>query len=245
MSFTLYPAIDLREGRVVRLDQGDFARETRYGDDPVALARAYAAAGARWLHVVDLDAARSGRFTQFEVIARLARIEGLAVQAGGGVRSIEHVQALFDAGVARVVVGSMAVTQAPKVAGWLAQFGAERMCIALDTRATTAGDFELPVSGWTDGSGVPLSRMLDFYAVQHAARHLLCTDIQRDGMLGGPNVDLYAAICRDYPALAVQASGGVRDAADVRAARAAGAAGAIVGKALLEGRVGIEELLAC
>jgi phosphoribosylformimino-5-aminoimidazole carboxamide ribotide isomerase len=111
MSFTIYPALDLREGRVVRLDQGDYGRETRYGHDPLATASAYAQAGARWLHVVDLDAARLGRFTQFAVLQKLIQVEGLCVQAGGGVRTRADVRALLDAGVARVVVGSISVRQ--------------------------------------------------------------------------------------------------------------------------------------
>ncbi len=245
MSFTAYPAIDLREGRVVRLVQGDYARETSYGDDPVALAQSYASAGAHWLHVVDLDAARMGRFTQLAVIERLARVDGIAVQAGGGVRCADDVRSLLAAGVARVVVGSVSVKQPEKVAEWVLEFGGERICIALDTRAGESGAFELPVSGWTHGSGIPLTRLLDFFALRHGARHVLCTDIERDGMLAGPNIGLYQLICAKYPGLSVQASGGVRGADDVRGARAAGAAGAIVGKALLEGRMSIAELLAC
>jgi phosphoribosylformimino-5-aminoimidazole carboxamide ribotide isomerase len=245
MSFTIYPALDLREGRVVRLDQGDYGRETRYGDDPVASATAYATAGARWLHVVDLDAARLGRFTQFAVLQKLVQVDGLCVQAGGGVRSRDDVRALLDAGVARVVVGSISVKQPEQVAAWIAEFGAERICVALDTRANAAGVFELPVAGWTHASGVPLTRLLDYFSAAPGARHVLCTDIERDGMMGGPNVGLYRLICERYPSLAIQASGGVRDTADVRESRGAGAAGAIVGKALLEGRVTMAELLAC
>jgi phosphoribosylformimino-5-aminoimidazole carboxamide ribotide isomerase len=245
MSFTIYPALDLREGRVVRLDQGDYGRETRYGHDPLATASAYAQAGARWLHVVDLDAARLGRFTQFAVLQKLIQVEGLCVQAGGGVRTRADVRALLDAGVARVVVGSISVRQSEQVAAWIAEFGAERICVALDTRASESGAYELPVSGWTHASGVPLTRLLDYFAGAPGARHVLCTDIERDGMMGGPNVGLYRLICQRYPSLAIQASGGVRDTADVRESRGAGAAGAIVGKALLEGRVTMPELLAC
>lgn len=245
MTFTVYPAIDLREGRVVRLEKGDYNRETRYTGDPLALASAYAAAGASWLHVVDLDAARLGRFTQFDVLRRLVAVPRLAVQAGGGVRTRDDVRALLDAGVARVVVGSVSVRQPEQVAAWIGEFGAERICVALDTRANDSGAFELPVAGWTHASGVPLLRLLDYFAGAPGARHILCTDIDRDGMLGGPNVGLYRLICAKYPMLAIQASGGVRDVADVAAAREAGCGGAIVGKALLEGRMTIAELLAC
>jgi phosphoribosylformimino-5-aminoimidazole carboxamide ribotide isomerase len=244
MNFILYPAIDLREGRVVRLEKGDYDRETRYDADPLTVATRYADAGAAWLHVVDLDAARLGRFTQFPLVQQLAASGRLQVQAGGGVRSRDDVRALLDAGVARVVVGSVSVKQPEQVAAWIAEFGADRICVALDTRANATGVFELPVAGWTHASGVPLLRLLDYYAGA-GARHALCTDIERDGTLGGPNVGLYRLVCAKYPALAVQASGGVRDVADVVAARDAGCGGAIVGKALLDGRVTLPELLAC
>lgn len=245
MIFTVYPAIDLRDGRVVRLDQGDYARETRYSDEPAVLAARYAASGAGWLHAVDLDAARLGRFTQLDVLRRLAAVAGMSVQAGGGVRRRDDVRALLDAGVARVVVGSVSVRQPEQVAAWIGEFGAERICVALDTRANASGAFELPVAGWTHASGVPLLRLLDYFAGTAGACHILCTDIDRDGMLGGPNLGLYRLICAKYPRLAIQASGGVRDVADVAAARSAGCGGAIVGKALLEGRVTLPELLSC
>jgi phosphoribosylformimino-5-aminoimidazole carboxamide ribotide isomerase len=245
MSFIVYPAIDLREGRVVRLEKGDYDRETRYEGDPLAVAARYADAGAEWLHLVDLDAARFGRFTQFPLVQRIAATGRLKVQAGGGVRSRDDVAALLDAGVARVVVGSVSVRQPEQVAGWIAEFGAECLCVALDTRANDSGAFELPVAGWTHASGVPLLRLLNHYAANAGARHVLCTDIERDGTLGGPNVGLYRLICARFPALAIQASGGVRDAADVAASRDAGCGGVIVGKALLEGRVTLAELLAC
>ena len=244
MNFIVYPAIDLREGRVVRLEKGDYDRETRYEGNPLAVAARYADAGATWLHLVDLDAARLGRFTQFPVVQRVAAAGRLQVQAGGGVRSREDVAALLDAGVARVVVGSVSVKQPEQVSAWIAEFGADRICVALDTRANASGVYELPVAGWTHASGVPLLRLLDYYAAA-GARHVLCTDIDRDGMLGGPNLGLYRLICGKYPALAVQASGGMRDADDARGARESGCGGAIVGKALLEGRVTLAELLAC
>lgn len=241
----VYPAIDLRGGRVVRLRQGDYAAETRYADDPLAVARRYREAGASWIHVVDLDAARDGAMRHRETIAAIARDTGLAVQAGGGVRAESDVEALFAAGVARVVIGSLAVREPERVAGWLGRFGAERICVALDTRADAEGRWRLPVAGWTEDSGVELDALIARYAGLAAIRHVLVTDIARDGMLSGPSVELYRALAARWPALAIQASGGIRDAADVVAARAAGCAGAIVGKALLDGQVGLEELLRC
>jgi len=241
MSFQIIPAIDLREGRVVRLRQGDYARQTRYADDALALAASYCEAGAACLHVVDLDGARAGACTQLELIARMAAL--LPVQAGGGVRSEEDVRRLFDAGVARVVVGSIAVRDPQRVLQWLQTYGSERLVLALDAREQ-AGVWRLPVAGWTEDGGATLDARVQAYAAG-GARHLLCTDIARDGMLAGINTALYAHLQMLAPALAVQASGGVRDLDDIRAARAAGAAGVILGRALLEGRFTLQEALSC
>lgn len=241
----VYPAIDLRGGRVVRLRQGNYDAETRYADDPIDVARRYASAGATWIHVVDLDAARDGAMRHREVIAAIARDTGLSVQAGGGVRAEADLEALLDVGVARVVVGSLAVREPARVAAWIERFGAERICVALDTRADAAGRWRLPVAGWTEDSGVELDALIERYAALAAIRHVLCTDIARDGMLTGPSVPLYQAFAARWPSLAIQASGGIRDATDIAAAREAGCAGAIVGKALLDGRVALEDLLRC
>jgi len=239
----IIPAIDLREGRVVRLAQGDYARETRYPADPLVLARDYAAAGARWLHVVDLDGARSGALDNLRVIEAIAGTS-LQVQSGGGVRGEADMQRLFDSGVARVVVGSVAVREPDAVETWISRYGSERVCVALDTRADASGRWTLPVKGWTEASSAHLDELAVRYA-RAGARHLLCTDIARDGMLSGPNLDLYAHVRRIAPELAVQASGGVRDAADVSALRASGVAGAILGRSLLEGRLSVAEALRC
>lgn len=243
MSMQIYPAIDLRDGRVVRLAQGDYARQTDYPHDPLQLACAYLAAGARWLHVVDLDGARAGHLHNLRVIQTIAD-SGLSLQAGGGVRDEGDVDRLFDAGVARVVVGSLAVTEPVRVEKWISQHGAERICIALDTRRDDAGRWALPVRGWTSASTTILDDLVPRYAAA-GARHLLCTDIARDGMLGGPNLELYEYLARIAPTLAVQASGGVRDVADLRALRSLGLAGAVLGRTLLEGRMTLVEALSC
>ena len=242
MSFTVYPAIDVRDGRVVRLAQGDFARETRYAADPLAQAMAYADAGARWLHLVDLDAAREGGYTLLPLLRAIADDGRLQVQTGGGVRSAADAQRIFDAGASRIVVGSLAVQEPQQVAGWLARFGAERITIALDTRCDADGVWRLPVHGWTQGSGIEFDVLLAHYA-RTGARHLLCTDIARDGMLQGPNLDLYRRIATTQPGCALQASGGVCAAADVEAARNAGCAGIVLGRALLEGRFALADVL--
>ena len=244
MSFIVYPAIDVRAGRVVRLRQGDYADETRYGDDPLAFARQYAQAGAEWLHLVDLDAAKAGGYTLAPLLRDIAGATSLKVQTGGGVRSRGDVAAILDAGAARVVVGSLAVRQPDTVLAWLAEFGSERITVALDTRQGEDGVWRLPVHGWTETAAETLDALAARYA-DAGLRHLLCTDIARDGMLAGPNLGLYRRLCDSQPALAVQASGGVRDVADVAAARAAGCAGIVLGKALLEGRLSLPEALAC
>lgn len=242
-TYTLYPAIDVRDGRVVRLRQGDYAQETRYADEPLAVATRYAGDGAQWLHLVDLDAARAGGYTLAPLLAAIKRDTALRVQSGGGVRSEDDVQRLLDAGADRVVIGSLAVREPERVIGWLQRFGAECIVIALDARRDAAGAWQLPVHGWTQGSGIELEALLDRYA-QAGARHLLCTDIDRDGMLAGPNIELYARIARDWPRFAVQASGGMRDIDDILAARAAGCAGAVLGKALLDGRFALVDAVA-
>ena len=242
MSFTVYPAIDVREGRVVRLRQGDYADETRYGDDPLAFAVRYAQAGAKWLHLVDLDAAKAGGYTLLPLLRAIAEDGRLQVQTGGGVRSAADVQRILDGGAARIVVGSLAVKEPQQVAGWLKRFGADRIVVALDTRCDADGVWRLPVHGWTQGSGIELDALLAHYA-RAGARHLLCTDIARDGMLNGPNIELYRRIAKLWPAFAVQASGGVREAADVEAAREAGCAGIVLGRALLEGRFALPDVL--
>ncbi len=244
MTFTVYPAIDVRGGSVVRLRQGDYAQETHYSDDPLSLALRYADAGARWLHLVDLDAAREGGYTLTPLLRAIAEDGRLAVQSGGGVRYADDVQTLLDAGARRIVVGSLAIREPEQVFGWITRFGEEYITIALDTRRDADGVWRLPVRGWTQTSDAELFTLLDRYAAA-GARHLLCTDIARDGMLGGPNVDLYTSLCNRYPALAVQASGGIRDAADLVALRAAGCAGAIAGKALLDGKLTLAQALAC
>ncbi len=244
MSFTVYPALDIREGRVVRLKQGDYAQETHYGDDPLPRAQAFEAQGARWMHLVDLDAARAGGYTLGPLLAAIRANTALQVQTGGGVRGRDDVARILDAGASRVVVGSLAVREPEAVIGWLAEFGPERLTIALDARQDEQGAWQLPVHGWTENAGVTLDVLAERYAAA-GMRHLLCTDIARDGMLAGPNLDLYRHLAARLPGVAVQASGGMRDVADVAAARAAGCGGAVLGKALLEQRMDLGEALAC
>jgi phosphoribosylformimino-5-aminoimidazole carboxamide ribotide isomerase len=228
----LYPAIDLRGGRAVRLLQGDYDRETVYGDDPVAIASDFAAAGATWIHVVDLDAARSGEPVNRSVIARIvAAVAGRAqVQAGGGVRSVEAARALAELGVARVVMGSAAVNDPERV---VAAAEVVPVAVGLDHR-----DGEVAVHGWTAGSGRDLFELLGAYPTAAA---FVITNIARDGMLTGPDLEGLAAAAAATP-VPVIASGGVASLADLDALAAVpGVAGVITGKAIYEGRFTVAE----
>ncbi len=234
----LYPAIDLLGGRVVRLRQGDYADETVYGDDPVSVARGFAAAGVRWIHVVDLDAARSGDPINRPVVAAIVSALGhsgepVRVQTGGGVRSLDDARELADVGVARVVMGSAAVSEPSLVE---AASAIVPVAVGLDHR-----NGEVAVHGWTQGSGVALDDALSWFPT---ADVFVITDIGRDGMLVGPDLDGLAR-CADVAAAPVIASGGVSSLDDVVAlTRIANLGGVITGKAVYEGRFTVAEALA-
>ncbi len=231
----LYPAIDLREGQVVRLRQGDYDDQTTYGSDPVAVAVGFAEAGARWIHVVDLDAARSGSPVNRPVVAAIAAaVRGrAAVQTGGGVRTVADARALAQAGVARVVMGSAAVAQPTLVAEASAVVP---VAVGLDHRAG-----EVAVHGWTEGSGVQLADALGWFPTAAA---FVITDIARDGMLTGPDVVGLAEAAR-ATSVPVIASGGIASLDDLRALRdVPGISGAISGKAIYEGRFTVAQALA-
>ena len=228
----LLPAIDLIGGRCVRLVQGDFARETRYSDDPAAALADFARGGANEAHLVDLDGARAGAPRQHDLFATLARSTDLKLQVAGGFRTADQVAAMLDAGVARVVIGSLALADPAAFTAMLDRFGADRLTLALDVRLD--GDAAMVAThGWELGSGRTLADVLGNFP---AVRHLLVTDIARDGMLTGPNLGLMRTILADFPSVELQASGGVADLADVDALVQTGAAAAIVGKAIWEGR---------
>lgn len=240
----IYPAIDLRGGRVVRLTEGRFDQEKSYGDDPLAVARGFAAGGAQWLHVVDLDGAKDPAKRQTTLVARLTRESGLRVQTGGGIRNAAQVEALLAAGAERVIVGSLAVTKPKLVASWLEKFGSEKLVLALDARADASGAFRLATAGWQETSELTVADLIVRY-LPHGLRHVLCTDISRDGKLTGPNAALYTELRTRFPALQIQASGGVSSLDDLRELKASHLAGAIVGRALYENKFSLPEALAC
>ena len=232
----IYPAMDLMGGRIVRLRQGGFEDLTTYSQDPATALGHFADAGAEWVHIVDLDGARAGAPIQHDLIAELARSTRLKLQVGGGFRTREQVARMLEAGVSRVVIGSLAVKQPELVQGWIEDFGPERLTLSLDVRVTD--DVPLvAVSGWAETSGMTL---WEAAATFPSARHLLLTDIGRDGMLAGPNFDLLEQAVDRLPHLRIQASGGVSSLADLRQLKTDGA---IVGKALWEGLISLEEAL--
>lgn len=244
----LIPSIDIRGGRCVRLLRGDFAAETIYDLDPQQLLQQYREHGARWLHVVDLDGARDGVLVHRELFARMATAGGdtLQLQVGGGVREIGIVRELLAIGVARVVVGSAAIEQPDEVASWLEEFGAERICLALDVACEDSStDRPAPprirTRGWVESTPVTLWDAAAKY-LPHGLRHVLCTDISRDGALEGPSLALYRECRQRFPQINWQASGGVRHNDDLAALATIGLSGAISGKALLEGHLSLTAL---
>jgi phosphoribosylformimino-5-aminoimidazole carboxamide ribotide isomerase len=237
----LYPAIDLRAGRCVRLRQGDYGAEKVYDDDPVAVARRFAAAGTRWIHVVDLDAARTGEPANLDTVKAICAAVPCRVQSGGGVRSAESAGALLGSGVARVVVGTAAVEQ-PDLVGELCAMHPGQVAVGLDARGR-----DVAVRGWQESAGADLVDLAARFD-DAGASALVVTEIGRDGMLGGPDVDQLSAVL-GATTVPVIASGGVATLADLARLRdlrvhERALAGAIVGTALYEGRFTVEEALA-
>lgn len=236
----LFPAIDLRRGRCVRLEKGEAERETVYGDDPHQVAAGFAAAGARWVHVVDLDAA-FGQGSNRALIRDLASASGLRLQTGGGLRSEADLDEVFAAGVARAVIGTAAVENPEMVRRAVERFGAERIAVGLDARGRRPA-----TRGWTEESGADLFDLGRSLA-ELGARTIIYTDIERDGMMMGPNLDVSAELAV-HSGAEVIVSGGIRGADDVaavaeRARGGAGLAGVIVGKAIYEGRMDVADAL--
>ena len=237
----LIPSIDLRGGRCVRLLKGAFDAETRYDVDPLELVDRYASLGARWLHVVDLDGARDGVPANLAVIERLAARGTLAIQAGGGLRSAQAIEAMIGAGASRVVLGSAAVEDPALAHACLARRGADGLCLAIDVRVDEGGVPRVRTRGWVQEHALNLWELLGRFTSE-GLEHVLCTDVELDGALGGPNLALYREAVRAFPGVRWQASGGVRDSADLARLAEIGVAAAISGKALLEGRMTAEEL---
>lgn len=237
----LIPAIDLKEGRCVRLFKGDFAAETVYSNEPASVLERYRALGARRVHVVDLDGARDGNQPNREIVLGLAAQRKTQLQVGGGLRSLERIRALLDAGVERAVIGSVAVAAPEEVAHWMTQIDPKRIVLAFDVRLDPAGVPMLTTHGWQQTSAVVLWQAVEQF-LNHGLGHVLCTDVARDGAMTGPNCELYAEAVRRFPELQWQASGGVASVRDLFALRDCGVAAVISGKAMLENKISAEEL---
>lgn len=236
----IMPAIDLMRGRVVRLQQGDFRRVERFEDDPVALAQAYEKAGAEWLHLVDLDGARSGEPQNLDALRAIRAGTGLKIQAGGGMRSKAHMQQVKEAGAYRLAIGSLALKDPGLVQDRAEKLGPDGLVIALDVRMTDKGP-RIAVKGWTEELDADFMEMLDQFLGMGLSRFLI-TDIGRDGMMEGPNTDFYAHLAGERPKAKICASGGIRGMDDLRALKAAGLDALVIGKALLSGQVRAGEL---
>jgi phosphoribosylformimino-5-aminoimidazole carboxamide ribotide isomerase len=238
----LIPSIDLLDGDVVRLRHGDFNECKRYPVGALSIANQYADAGADWLHLVDLAASRDGPGAHQEPMLQLLSQASQRIQVGGGVRNFEDVRKRLEAGAERVVVGTICVKQSELFTGWLQDLGADQLVSALDVIIDESGIAWPQASGWTEAGKRDLWDLLDELSAA-GLKHLLCTDISKDGALKGPNLKLYQQITARYPQLELQASGGISGLRDLEELKATGAAAAISGKALLEGCFTITEAL--
>jgi phosphoribosylformimino-5-aminoimidazole carboxamide ribotide isomerase len=237
----IFPAIDLKNGQCVRLTKGDFDTAKIYEADPLLQARKFADAGASWLHIVDLDGARDGEMKQINLITKIVKETPLKIQAGGGIRGATTIQKLLDAGVERVVIGSLAVKNKELVHEWIKQFGAQHITLAFDIEYAD-NEPEVLTQGWQSGSQQILWDVLDAYEGS-GLQNILCTDVGRDGMLEGPNLMLYQEIEEYAPRLSVLASGGVTRLEDLVKLTTFNVAGVIIGKALYEGRIDLAEAI--
>jgi len=237
----IIPAIDLKDGKCVRLFKGDFDQTTEYSSDPAAVGRRFSALDVEDLHIVDLDGARTGTQSNHAIVTAIAAESGLDVQLGGGIRQRDDVARWLEAGVTRCVVGSIAIKEVETVKQWIAEFGNDAIVLALDIKLDDTGVPFLTTHGWTEESGISLWECIESYR-DVGARHVLCTDVARDGAMTGPNFELYGEILSRYPDLLLQASGGVRSIDDLKKLRELGLPAAITGRALLDGEIGEAEV---
>lgn len=240
----IIPAIDLIDGKVVRLYQGDYEQTTEYAFDPIDVVNQYADEGAQWLHIVDLTGAKDTSKRQLELIGAMVATQRMKFQSGGGVRSKEDVQGLIDAGVERVVIGSLAVTQPELVSQWMQEFGPEHIVLALDINIDEQGNKFVATHGWQKDSGVSIESLIATYQ-KVGLKHVLCTDISRDGTLQGSNHQLYTQVASQFPEIKWQASGGIGSLADIEVLKPTKVAGVILGRALLEGKFSVEQAIDC
>lgn len=232
----LIPAIDIIDGKCVRLTKGDYDTKKIYNEDPVSVAKEFEAHGIRRLHVVDLDGARSKHIVNDKVLQRIARETNLVIDFGGGIKTDEDVARAFEAGAHMITIGSIAVTDPERSMEWLHRYGAEHIVLGADVR-----NGRVSINGWKEDSQEELIPFLDRY-LSEGMRNVLCTDISKDGMLQGPAIALYRQVMEHYPDCHLIASGGVSSMDDIRALEAAGIPAVVFGKAIYEGKIKLEEL---
>lgn len=232
----LIPAIDLMDGKCVRLTQGDYAQKKVYPDSPLDMALQFQDAGITRLHLVDLDGAKAGTVVNWTVLETLAARTSLRIDFGGGVKQEADVQRILDAGATWVTVGSMAAKQPETLDAWIGTYGAEKFFLGADVR-----DRKIATGGWLQITDIDVFTFIGSY-IQKGLGHIFCTDISRDGKLEGPSTELYRDIIAAHPSIQLVASGGVSKMDDLHALAEAGCAGAIIGKAIYEGRITLGEL---
>ncbi|WP_076409648.1 1-(5-phosphoribosyl)-5-[(5-phosphoribosylamino)methylideneamino]imidazole-4-carboxamide isomerase [Shewanella sp. UCD-KL12] len=240
----IIPAIDLIEGDVVRLYQGDYNQKTTFDLSPLAQLKSYQDQGANWLHIVDLTGAKDPNARQTQLIAELVNGLSANIQVGGGIRAEAQVAELLEIGVKRIVIGSLAVKEPALVQSWFKKYGPEAICLALDVNINDKGEKVVAVSGWQTGGGKSLESLVEAFK-PYGLKHALVTDISRDGTLQGANTSLYQEIASLYPEINWQASGGIASLDDVAAVRDSGANGIIIGKALLIENFNVTQAIAC
>jgi phosphoribosylformimino-5-aminoimidazole carboxamide ribotide isomerase len=232
----IIPAIDIIAGNCVRLTQGDYAQETRYSEDPLDVAKAFEQAGLQRVHVVDLEGAKAGKIMNASVLETIAAHTTLQVDFGGGIHTEEAVQQVIDAGATWVTIGSVAVKAKEKLNGWLDTFGVERFMLGADVKGT-----QLAISGWTETTDQEILPFIEYWA-SRGIRQVFCTDISKDGQLAGPSLELYQTILQRFPDIYFIASGGVSAMEDLMALEQIGCSAAIVGKAIYEKRITLQQL---
>lgn len=232
----IIPAIDIIDGKCVRLTQGDYSQKKVYNENPVEVAKEFQDAGLEYLHVVDLDGAKAGEVINWEVIRSICQETKLQVDFGGGIKLQDQVQKLFDYGVRQVNLGSIAVKDPEIVRDWINTFGAEKIILSADVKNEM-----IAISGWQEDASIRITDFLKDY-IQKGIEYVTCTDISTDGMLTGPNIELYQKILFSFPQLNLIASGGVSCLDDLIELQQVGVDGAIVGKAIYEGKITLEEL---
>lgn len=237
----IYPAIDLSDGKCVRLYKGDFATTKIYNEDPFSVLAEFEDAGSTWVHIVDLDGAKAGKFMQMELISRLVSNSKLNIEIGGGIRSTEDIKKLLDLGVKRVVVGSIAVSNPQLTNEWMNEFGADKIVLALDCRLDDEGVPRAQTHGWQQENGISIYEVLEHYP---NAEYVLCTDVSVDGTLAGPSIALYKQIQSRYPNINIIASGGVGNLSDVVELKKLNLHGIVIGKALYENQFTLKDVLA-